>query len=549
VLASQPVATPEPLSVDDALERLVNQFSDPMACFRELIQNALDAGSEEVEVWFEYVEGKLVAHIDDWGGGMDREIIHTRLTRLFASSKAGDRTKIGKFGIGFVSVFALEPEAVCVDTSRSGEHWRVLFDAERRFSLIRRERPTEGTQIQIFKTMSRAAYAEFCARAEEVVRFWCRHVSGEVRVSGKIINEPFDLEAPIKVWWRGGEGDQIVVGHDLEGRGFSGFYNRGLTLVEGALRDSIAFKADSSRLEHTLTRDDVIRERSFERVMTRVDRLIGEQLRDGVVEALDTELDSGDFDPEPGPETLDRIEYLWACAAYHQREGQLQEVDGAVFWSPSGRIHRLCELRRLGEREGGAVVLAGGPGPLTRVLESEGYRVVWLPERCVQGRALLESLVPAPARGELREWCTVLPPRNSEEARRWQMLATGVARLLDDWGAKLSGVQLGHFDYQGSSVRDLPVLTQREFGGPTRVAEAAEIGSGLFASRRVVALNADHPIIRQAAGLAEVEPELAAYLTVKAFFLGGRLDPELDEQLATLTFDARLERVGAGRGR
>ena len=41
-----------------------------------------------------------------------REIIETKLTRLFSSQKDGDRTKIGKFGIGFVSVFAIGPDVV-----------------------------------------------------------------------------------------------------------------------------------------------------------------------------------------------------------------------------------------------------------------------------------------------------------------------------------------------------------------------------------------------------------------------------------------------------
>src|SRR5690606_23328588 len=163
------VAAPEPLSVDDALDRLVNQFSDSMAFLRELIQNALDAGSEEVEVWFERRDGRMIIHVDDWGEGMNREIIETRLTRLFSSSQAGDRTTIGQFGIGFVSVSAIEPEAVCIDTSRDGEHWRILFDAQRKFSLIRRDEPVEGTKLQIFKLATVAEYEQFRRRAGEVV--------------------------------------------------------------------------------------------------------------------------------------------------------------------------------------------------------------------------------------------------------------------------------------------------------------------------------------------------------------------------------------------
>ena len=140
------MATPEPLSVDDALDRLVNQFSDSMAFFRELIQNALDAGSEDVEVWFEHRDGRMVIHVDDWGEGMNREIIETRLTRLFSSSKDGDRTKIGKFGIGFVSVFAPKPKGVLVQTGRDGQYWEVFFNEDRSFYKSPLSTPIEGTQ-------------------------------------------------------------------------------------------------------------------------------------------------------------------------------------------------------------------------------------------------------------------------------------------------------------------------------------------------------------------------------------------------------------------
>ena len=36
------------MQLADALDKLVHQFADPLAFFRELIQNALVAGSHEV---------------------------------------------------------------------------------------------------------------------------------------------------------------------------------------------------------------------------------------------------------------------------------------------------------------------------------------------------------------------------------------------------------------------------------------------------------------------------------------------------------------------
>jgi hypothetical protein len=534
--------SPEPLSVDDALDRLVNQFSDATAFFRELIQNALDAGSEEVEVWFEHRDGMMIIHVDDWGEGMNREIIDTRLTRLFSSSKDGDRTKIGKFGIGFVSVFAINPEAVCIDTSRDGEHWRILFDAKREFSLIRREEPVEGTKLQIYKRASKQEYEQFRAQAREVIRYWCKHVDGEIRVEGELITEAFDLDAPIKVRLAQDQ-ELIVVGHAADGRSFAGFYNRGLTLIEQELIPGIAFKASSVHLEHTLTRDDVIREGGFVRLMARVHDLIATRLCEQVFAALDAAVRELDPARAPTAAVRESIEYLWAAARYHeQAEHSLPAAaaGAALVRSPSGAVLGRDQLRRPRQRQ---VIVAPRPSPLTEVLERGGATLVWLPDECTCGRLLVEQLAPAVV--EVGQWCTALPPRDTDEAVRWQVLASAVAKLLDDWGARLAGVRLGHLAFDGSSVGDRVAITQAEYGEATRLADAAQLGTGLLASRRVVVLNADHPTIRTIAALAQTEPELGAYLAVKAFFLGERLDPETDEKLACLTHDSRQQRVRA----
>jgi hypothetical protein len=541
------VTEPEPLSVDDALDRLVHQFSDSMAFFRELIQNALDAGSEEVEIRFEHQGGRLVIHVDDWGVGMNREIIETRLTRLFSSCKDGDRTKIGKFGIGFVSVFAIDPEAVCIDTSRDGEHWRILFDEQRRFSLIRRDQPVEGTKLQIYKPASRAEYHAFVARAREVIRYWCKHVDGEIRVEGELINEPFDVDAPIQLR---DEGDQelLVIGHARPGRSFAGFYNRGLTLIEEQTLPGIAFKASSVHLEHTLTRDDVIREAGYARLMARIHERIAGELCQRTLAALAEAIAA--LDPERPPDAEQRkwLDYVWGATLYHEAEHGLPAKlgDQALFRSPSGAPLTRERLRRPKRRQ---VVVAAGPCPVSAVLERDGMTVVWLPGGSSRGRRLLERL--APELVDIDRWCTALPPRDSEEAVRWQVLASAVAELLDAWGAKLAGVRLGHLahtgdlEVQGSPVSERVAITQAEFGEATPVAEIGQLGTGLLASRRVVVLNADHPTIRSIAGLAQSEPELAAYMAVKAFFLGTRLDAALDERLATLTHERRARRLRA----
>jgi hypothetical protein len=540
------VPEPDPLSVDDALDRLVKQFSDAMAFFRELIQNAIDAGTEEIEVGFEHRDGRMIVRVDDWGSGMTREIIESGLTRLFSSSKDGDRTKIGKFGIGFVSVFAIEPEAISIDTSREGEHWRVLFDEHRRFSLIRREEPVEGTKISIYKRASKAEFEQFRARALEVLRYWCKHVAVDIRVDGERINEPFELGTSIEVR-REHEDELLVVGHPHDGVAFAGFYKRGLTLIEEPLLPGIAFKASSPNLEHTLTRDDVIREAGFERLMTRVHALIAGELCEQVFVRLDQAIRAARELGEADEQRRTGLEYLWRAALHHVRaEHALPSArEHGLFRTPSGALLTEAAVRK---PKRGAVIVAQHAGPLCEVLERAGEVVVWLPEWSVRGRALLDAI--AVRTTELEQWCTALPPRSSDEAVRWQVLARAVALLLDDWGAKIGGVQLGHRDYPSSCVADRVAITQSEFGEATRLADVDALGTGLFASRRVVVLNADHPTIRTIATLAQREPELAAYLAVKAFLLGrsatseSRLDAEACEQLVIATHDRRLMRVG-----
>jgi HSP90 family molecular chaperone len=87
----------------------------------------------------------------DTGAGMDESIIDQELTRLFASGKSGDRTMAGGFGIGFVSVFAWEPEAVLVHTGRGGESWELVFYGDRSFDKVALEAPVEGTTISLFR--------------------------------------------------------------------------------------------------------------------------------------------------------------------------------------------------------------------------------------------------------------------------------------------------------------------------------------------------------------------------------------------------------------
>ncbi|MEZ4306676.1 MAG: ATP-binding protein [Polyangiaceae bacterium] len=56
--------------------------------------------------------------VADDGCGMTLDIIESALLVLFRSTKDEDSTKIGKYGVGFMSVLAIDPSEVTIDTWR-----------------------------------------------------------------------------------------------------------------------------------------------------------------------------------------------------------------------------------------------------------------------------------------------------------------------------------------------------------------------------------------------------------------------------------------------
>lgn len=513
------------MSADGALDQLVHQFSDPLSFFRELIQNALDAGSPAIDVWFEYTpsdggDGVMIIHVDDYGEGMDREIIDTRLTRLFSSAKDGDFTKIGRFGIGFVSVFAVAPEAVCVDTSRGGEHWRVLFEQDRSFTRIARDFPVDGTEIRIYKHIDEAGYQDFVARAEETVRFWCRHVEGaEIRFEDAPINAPVDLELPVVVRHEQ-PGTRVVAGYSLDGSSSYGFYNKGLTLLEGeddAFLPGIHFKISSRYLEHTLTRDNVLRDAHFHTAMKLLKGQVEDQLPAALMAALDARLQAD----QPADDLYPLVIRLIAAQPSALRDRPLCRQLGGVV-ATVGEIVSAKARDHLYTAPADAAALAA------RV--AEAHDAVILPE----GDPILAHLSALPG-GEptaiTARWCAAAPMTPAPEG--WSELQRAVVALLDQHGAKVSEVALGRLTPISAPARPV-AITQDRLWGLTPIAEAQILKTSFFSRRRPLVIDGDHETIRALLRLAPTAPALAAYCVVKLFFLGARLDPAMDAALAAL---------------
>ncbi|HEY4003483.1 MAG TPA: ATP-binding protein [Candidatus Xenobia bacterium] len=295
----------------DAFHTLVRQFSHELCFYRELIQNAVDAGSRRVDIWLEHQDGAAVIHVRDYGEGMTAKIIEGQFTKLFASAKTGDLTKVGQFGIGFVSVFACQPETVTVDTGRHGESWRILFNKNGEFERVALSQPHDGTHVILHVRMRENKFAGFVARSRESVKYWCRFVPANINFQKEAMQEPFAADGLCPVHADAG-GTEVVAALSSDGRTRFGFYKGGITLVEGdevakmpvlnqPWLEGVSFRINSKFLEHTLTRDTIKIDGDLHKAL----KLLRQTVQGALYTAMFTQLEAAAAgDPEAWDDVL-----------------------------------------------------------------------------------------------------------------------------------------------------------------------------------------------------------------------------------------------------
>lgn len=267
-------------AAEEVLDTLVKQFADRNAFIRELIQNSLDANAARIDVRMCFDGHELRVEVQDDGDGMDRAIIEGYLLTLFRSTKEEDLTKIGKFGIGFTSIFAMEPFEVIVDTGRDGVWHRVTFDEARAYTLSRLADPYEGTTVTLRMARNRRDATADARAIRAAAERWCRYADATITTAAEgtddewdalPVSARFEVDAPVTVRVES-DGFTAVLGPHPAGTPPVGFYNRGITLLEAhdGLLPGVTFRAAGRHLEHTLTRDNVIRDRHFEAVIERL---------------------------------------------------------------------------------------------------------------------------------------------------------------------------------------------------------------------------------------------------------------------------------------
>ncbi len=511
----------------ETLRSLIHQFTDPYAFLRELIQNSLDAGSSRVDVRTEFLEdegvgqGTAVFSVEDTGEGMDQEILDSQLTRLFSSSKEGDLTKIGKFGIGFVSVFALDPSLVVVDTGRDGQAWRVVFHPDHHFERIRLDMPVDGTTVRVYKPATAEEFQKMRRRGLETVTYWCKHCDADILYDGTRINQPFELPAPRSMTWSV-PGTEIVLAPTSEEAPFFGFYNRGLTLSEGhqEIVPGIQFKLKSRYLEHTLTRDQVLHDENYEKAMALLRAAVDGPLRDEMFS-------------EAGESAPDEL----MGALVPRLPGLSRAWEGKpIFPTLHGPPLSICELRSAA-RELDEILWDDTPSPASAELALRAGPVLFWkgPDLAPGWGALVASLVD---RTRLVRISTtwILPRLKSDLSEAGEALLERVRQRLNQIGALCRRVVAASFQDRPARPKEPLFLIQDQPGTLFRQRVRAA-RQELTRSPGVLVLNLDHMTVRRHFDLAERDPELAAWMLARLLILEDDWGPAGEARLVGTALD------------
>lgn len=376
--------------VQALLDRLVAQFASPYDFLRELVQNAMDAGSDRAEVVLDVHAGDgdgdggdgdavvFELRLVDSGAGMDEAIVDGELTRLFSSSKSGDRTMAGGFGVGFVSVFAWQPEAVIVQTGRAGEAWEILFYPDRRFDRRPLGGPFEGTTVTLLRRGRAGERAAIAEAVRDALWRWCRYCRIEVTfedvASGEGLELIQDSPAPAQAELSHAEvqGDHTVrVAYGVPPRAV--LLRRGLILAEGSVAEllpGLAAKigagaehlqiwADSPALATTLARDKVVAGEGLAQVEAKIEGAI-EALRERLCAAVITAAAASGPEGAWGPAEHRRYAFLHGHLAC-ERAALGPRLDGLpILRERAGPVRSPAALRAL---LAGRPLLYAPPGP------------------------------------------------------------------------------------------------------------------------------------------------------------------------------------------
>jgi len=532
--------------VRDAVTHVVRQFADPLAFYRELVQNAIDAGSTRIDVRIRGdsrqaqggdSEAILCVDVHDDGCGMTRDVVERCLLVLFRSTKETDRTKIGKFGVGFYSVFAIEPRRVLVHTGTGPDApgHRVRFLEELAYE-VEETAPRTGTTVRLFVAVQRGEEQSFVDKSIAALRRWCRHVEVPLVLHASIesapdlerrIDEPFDIDGLAAVVERDG---QSVTAAALTGTPGISFYNRGILLHESPepLLPDVEVKISDPDLGHTLSRDDVRRDAAYARAIKRAQRLVERPLRERIATAIAEHASAYARARHAGEHNrvvegqLDTLIRATASCGIDATQLHWPLIERIVV---DGRAQEAAPITRADCVANGQPLRDSDSNAVTRALAARGVRV--FDGRTLTGAQL--RVVPVRA----TDWygaAEVVPMEALEVAER--ALVEEAERLLRQLG--VARVLVATLAGKGSNRLFVALAPTATTSDQPILLESEHLGTnGWNKWRSTIALARSHRTFRAAVRAAAADVSLAAFVLARAAALvAGELTLEHDLSLA-----------------
>src|SRR3989344_4703561 len=173
------------------------QLPDPLDAVRELLANAIDAyGNQKEGLRIDFTVDAEGFSITDYGSGMDDRRL--RALRTLGSSDKRNQDLIGRFGIGFASLFHrdMEVKTVVVDT-QDKVHKQLIFEvkeAEKNITLeeyLINEETEHGTSIQVcFKEKNKT----LARKIKNKIVMNARYLPHNIYLNGKKLNQRRDFD-------------------------------------------------------------------------------------------------------------------------------------------------------------------------------------------------------------------------------------------------------------------------------------------------------------------------------------------------------------------
>lgn len=334
------------------LQGMISQFKNPFLYIRELVQNSLDAQAQQIDISVgrDETTGRAAITVRDDGCGMDRETIETYFLNLFNSSKELDRSTIGRFGVGIVSIFTQKPERILVETAqRDGNPYKLLLGEVERGAptkIFTPKRPSldQGTQLTLYVPLDEEELETVTERLHEELRNSCAYATTPIRFNGERINREFTIAAPVTHRF-GGRGITGILG--LTESGFAKIMNHRLVIKQvDAFTEKTAglgLLLDSRHIDYNISRSDIQENVYYKKLQRTADRAI-QGLR---VEAFRW-LEQDETTRESSPDKLEKMDgerrRVWEFAGrYMVAAGERAQPGRLSFRPRKSRARKLLK--------------------------------------------------------------------------------------------------------------------------------------------------------------------------------------------------------------